>query len=104
MIEGDRQQRCRTPTGVATNAMVDAFGRRVSSSNVSALPVLCATRGEETHGESFATPPGGDDPVRAVAVLPAWETAMNERIDDLKFLVTIGFVTILGTCLTALVG
>lgn len=29
---------------------------------------------------------------------------MNERIDDLKFLVTIGLVTLFGTCLTALVG
>lgn len=29
---------------------------------------------------------------------------MNERIDDLKFLATIGFVTIAGTCLTVLVG
>lgn len=29
---------------------------------------------------------------------------MSERIDDLKFFVTIGVVTIFGTCLTALVG
>lgn len=29
---------------------------------------------------------------------------MNERIDDLKFFVTIGLLTLFGTCLTALVG
>lgn len=29
---------------------------------------------------------------------------MNECIDDLKFFVTIGLVTLFGTCLTALVG
>jgi len=29
---------------------------------------------------------------------------MSGRIDDLKFLVTITTVTLLGTCLTALVG
>lgn len=29
---------------------------------------------------------------------------MSERIEDLKFFVTIGLVTIFGTCLTALVG
>lgn len=29
---------------------------------------------------------------------------MSERIDDLKFLVTIGVVALIGTALTALVG
>jgi hypothetical protein len=29
---------------------------------------------------------------------------MRERIDDLTFFVTIGLVTLIGTCLTALVG
>ena len=29
---------------------------------------------------------------------------MIERIEDVKFLVTIGIVTLFGTCLTALVG
>ncbi|GJD86108.1 hypothetical protein HPGCJGGD_4005 [Methylobacterium haplocladii] len=29
---------------------------------------------------------------------------MSQRIEDLKFIMTIGMVTLFGTCLTALVG